>query len=467
MPKSPAIPVAPGAVPILGHLPKLARDPLSYLDTLGEHGGLLTLRLGAKRMIVVCDPTLVHQMLVADDVFDKGGPFFASARRLMPTGVGLVEHDRHRRLRKLMQPSFTRVRLSGYGRIMTREITSALAGWQDGQELDAVPELMAITGRVLIATMFSGSVPEATMRQIMIDSTELTRGLLIDTALPAPLARLTPGYGRYRAAVARLREVTLQLITERRNVGPEAASQYSDLLQTLLTRGEDGGDGEEEPMSDSELVDQLTFMLVAGTETTAQTMAWALYQMSVRPEIEMELHAEIDAALAGRDAAEYEDVAQLKLTNRIVTETLRYYSPAWIFTRQTSVDTELGGYPIKAGTDILYSPYIINRMPSAHDHARTFDPERWQPERAAKCPREANIPFSTGARKCLGDQFSLVESALILATVAAGWRLEAVPGTELRTSRKTVVTPQGLKLRAVRRERKQETETARGSAADV
>ena len=447
MSESATIPVAPGAVPLLGHLPRLARNPLRYLDTLSEHGGLLTLRLGRKNMLVVCDPMLTHQVLVADDVFDKGGPFFEAAEKLMPTAMGFAPHRNHRRLRKLMQPSFTRGRLSGYGEIMTEEITEAMAKWRDGQELDVVTELMAVTGRVLTATIFSSSVSEQTLREIMADSLELTRGLLVDTALPAPFGWLTPGYGRYRRAVARLRETTLRLIAERHAEG-DAALEHGDLLSAFLAGDGEAGDG----FSDSELVDQLSFMLVAGTETTAQTVSWVLYELSRRPELQAQLQAEVDEVLGGRPVT-YDDVPRLKVAERLLSEVLRFYSPSWLFTRVTTVDTELGGHRIPAGTDVLYSPYIINREPRTHEAARSFDPDRWQPERAACMHREGYIPFGTGARKCIGDQFSLVESALILATIAAKWQLEPVPGNRIRTSRKIVNTPYGLKLRVVARAR--------------
>lgn len=443
-----SIPVAPGAVPLLGHLPRLARDPLRYLDTLADEGGLLRLRLGPKEMIVVCDPQLTHRVLVADDVFDKGGPLFEAAEKLMPTAMGFVPHARHRRLRKLMQPSFTRGRMPGYGEIMTEQITATVAAWQDGQELDVATGLMTIAGRVLTSTMFSSSVSEQTLEEIVADAVELTRGVLIDTALPAPLARLVPGYRRYRRAVARLRATTLRLITERRAEG-EAALEHGDLLSALLARAEDGSG---DRFSDSEIVDQLALMMIAGTETTAQTVSWALYEMSRRPELEAELHAEVDEVLAGRPA-NHDDVARLEATNRLLAEVLRFHSPSWLFTRVTTTETELGGHVIPAGTDVLYSPYIVNRASHAHESPRSFDPDRWRSDRAAGMPREGYIPFGTGARKCIGDQFAMVETALILAAITAKWRLVAVPGNRLRVNRNVVNTPAGLKLRVVARER--------------
>ena len=450
MSESAAIPLAPGAVPLLGHLPRLARDPLKFLDTLSEHGGLLTLRLGAKKMVVVCDPTLTHQVLIADDVYDKGGAFFEAARTLMPTAMGLAPYAKHRRLRRLMQPSFTKGRLSRHGDIMSEQIAKAIGDWRDGGELDIVHEMMNVTGRVLTATIFSSSVSEETLREITADSLELTRGVAVDIALPGPIARLTPGYGHYRRSVARLRETTLRLIRERRAEGDAAPAAHGDLLEALLAAKDEDGAGDR--FSDSELVDQLSFMMVAGTETTAQTVSWALYELSRRPELEAKLHAEVDEVLGGRPAG-YDDASRLELVNRLVSEVLRFYSPTWLFTRRTAADAELGGYRVPAGTDVLYSPYIVNRAPASHETARVFDPDRWEPERASCMHARGYIPFGTGARKCIGDQFATLESVLMVATIAQRWSLAALPGTKLKTSRKVVNSPLGLRLRAVRRER--------------
>lgn len=449
MSESAAIPAAPGAVPLLGHLPRLLRDPMGYLDALAEHGGLLTLRLGPKRMVVVCDPVLTHEVLVKDDVFDKGGPLFAAALRALPNGVGFVPHDRHRRLRRLMQPSFSRARIAGYGEIMTEQIHAAVASWREGQVLDVIAEMGALAGRVLVATMFSSSIPERTLLEITADSNELIRGIMVDATTPALLRGLpTPGNRRYRRAVARLRQTMLALVAERRAEGA-AGTRRGDVLSALLARTED----EEDRLTEAELVDQLVFLMVAGTESTAQTVAWALLELSRRPEVEAALHAEADEVLAGRPAT-FDDIARLELTGRIITEVLRFYSPSWIFTRQTSVETELGGHRIPAGTDVIYSPYLIDRTPLAHEQPRSFDPDRWRPDRAARMQREGYIPFGTGARKCIGDQYSMVEATLVLATIAARWRLAAVPGNRIRPSGRSIaVAPHGLKLRVTARER--------------
>ena len=449
MPDIDAIPTAPGAVPLLGHLPRLLRDPMGYFDTLADHGGLLTLRLGPKRLVVVCDPALTREVLVEDGVFDKGGRLFEAGLRPLPSSVGMVPHSRHRRLRKLIQPSFTRVRVAGYGELMSERIAAAVGGWRDGQVLDVNAELASITGRVLLATIFSSSLSEEALRRITAGSTALINGIMADAVKPALLRRLpTPGNRRYRRAVGQLREAMTALVAERRAEGA-AATGHADALSALLAGTEDG----EDRLSESELVDQLVTLMVAGTEATAQTVAWALHELSRRPELEAALHAEADEVLGGRPAT-YDDLPRLAVAVRLLTEALRFYSPSLIITRRTSSDTELGGHRIPAGTDVVYSPYLVNRAPAAHPEPRTFDPERWLPERAACAHRDGFIPFGTGARKCIGDRYAMTEATLILATIASRWSLAAVPGNRIRPNLLSMsVGPDGLRLRVAARAR--------------
>jgi pentalenene oxygenase len=338
--------------------------------------------------------------------------------------------------------------VAGYGEIMTERITAAVAAWRDGQELDVNAELVAITSRVLLATMFSSSLSEETMRRITADSNALISGIMVDATTPSLLRRLpTPGRRRYPKSVARLRETMLELVAERRAEGA-AGTEHADALSALLASADDDG---ADRLSESELVDQLVFLMVAGTEATAQTVAWALHELSKRPELEAALHAEVDEVLGGRPAT-YDDIPRLTVAGRVLTEVLRFYSPSWVFTRRTNADTELGGHPIPAGTDVVYSPYLVNRAPVAHEDPHRFDTERWQPERAASAHKDGYIPFGTGARKCIGDQYAMTEATLILSTIASRWRLAAVPGNRIRPNLLSMsVGPDRLRLRVAAR----------------
>jgi len=178
---------------------------------------------------------------------------------------------------------------------------------------------------------------------------------------------------------------------------------------------------------------------VAGTYTTAATLAWALDLLARHPQAEQQLHSEVDSVLRVAPAT-YTDLPRLQVTERIVTETIRLRTPAWFLTRTVMADTRLGGHLLPAGTSVVYSPYLLHHQPDFYDDPETFDPDRWSPQRPQP-PRHAFIPFASGARKCIGDTFGMTEATLALATITARWRLEHTHGQ--RQSRPAL----GLSLR--------------------
>jgi cytochrome P450 len=157
----------------------------------------------------------------------------------------------------------------------------------------------------------------------------------------------------------------------------------------------------------------------------------------------------VDAVLGGTPAS-YTDIPKLELTCRIVTETLRLYPPAWFSTRMVTTPTRLGDHTLPAGTSIAFSPFVIHHRGDLYDHPETFDPDRWSPS-GFTTTRHAHIPFGGGARKCIGDTFAMIESSLILATIAARWRLEPVPGRRVRHLLGAVLRPRELVMRPVAR----------------
>jgi pentalenene oxygenase len=174
-------------------------------------------------------------------------------------------------------------------------------------------------------------------------------------------------------------------------------------------------------------------LLIGGTETTGNTMAWAFHTLATHPEIERRLHAELDTVLQGRVPG-FQDLRQLPYTTRVITETLRKYPPAWLMTRTTTRQTELAGRRIEPGTIVFYSPYALGHNPATYESPDVFDPDRWLPERAALLPRSANLPFGGGSRKCIGDTLGTAETTITLAGIASRWRLRTLPGAKAGTA---------------------------------
>jgi epi-isozizaene 5-monooxygenase len=147
----------------------------------------------------------------------------------------------------------------------------------------------------------------------------------------------------------------------------------------------------------------------------------------------------------------FEHVRKLTYTGNVVVETLRLYPAVWILTRRAVADTELGGYRIPAGADVIYSPYAIQRDRRSFARHEDFDPDRWLPGQSKEVPKYAMSPFSVGNRKCPGDHFSMAELTLLTAAVASAYRFEQAPGSDPRPRIGITLRPRRLLLRALPR----------------
>ncbi|MEU5216564.1 cytochrome P450 [Streptomyces sp. NPDC020807] len=436
-----SIPTAPRALPLLGHVVPLLRDPLAFLTSLPAHGDLVRVRLGPVGIVVICDPGLTRQALLDDRVFDKGGPLYDRLREVIGEGVVSCPHQAHRRLRRLSQPAFHQARLPEYARVMTACLREAVDSWRSGQVLDVPAEMMAASSRVITATLFSDSLSPDAHGRLVDDVTTVVKSLYQRMFLFPPLDRLpTPGNRAHLAARARLHGTVERLITQRRADGTD----YGDLLSALVAAHDPEDD--RPGMTGAEITDTVVSFVLAGIESTAATLSSALDLLARHPEIERRLHEEVDAVLDGAPAT-YDDLPRLRLTERVVTETLRLRPPGWFFTRAVTADTRLGGYELPAGTNVAYSPYVLHHRPDLYEEPGTFDPDRWESV-PAQTVRQAFLPFAAGARKCIGDSFSMVETTLALATIASRWRLESVAGREGRLAPAVTLEMRDLHLRA-------------------
>ncbi|MCP3819385.1 cytochrome P450 [Streptomyces sp. A3M-1-3] len=419
---------------------------MGFLASVPDHGDLVQIRLGPLRAVMVCDPELVARVLTDDRTFDKaGGLFERDGRAALGDGLATCPHSRHRRQRRLIQPAFHRSRMPGYAATMAEQADAVCRGWREGQVVDIPGEMKDITMRSLSATLFAGTLT-ASRALSLADLDTIMAGIYRATVTPPWLARLpTPRNRRFRRVSARIHRTLHALIVERRREGIDRG----DLLSALLAARDPEGSGAGRGLTDTEIGDQVVTFFVAGTETSAVTVSWALHLLARHPAVQARVHAEIDAALAtaplGIDALD-----RLELTGRVIAETLRLYPLPWLCARSVTSDTALGRHLLPAGTTVVYAPYVIHHQSGVYDHPDRFDPDRWDPARPQP-PRHSYIPFGGGARKCIGDEFGTIQATLVLATVLAHWRLEHVPGPPIRPTLTIVPGPGNLRMRATRR----------------
>jgi pentalenene oxygenase len=328
-----------------------------------------------------------------------------------------------------------------YGRLMTENVQAVIENWQDGQVIDVLAEMTQITASTIAATIFVDSLPKDALQQVLEDVNYGIGGIFKRMLTPPPLDRLpTPSNLRFRNAQRRLRATLAEVIAARRRDGTDRG----DLLSALLATRDHEGDGLG--LSDEEAINQVITFFFAGMDTTASSIASALALLAENPAIQDRVNAEVDTVLGGEPVT-YDQLSQLELTGRVVTETLRLWSPGWLLTRTVAMDTDLGGYRLPAGTTVIISPHLIQRQARVFDQPDRFDPDRWLPERASSIPRHAYLAFGGGARKCIGEKFGFGEAVLALAVIASRWRLGVLPGHRLEAAKTAVMAPKNLRLR--------------------
>jgi cytochrome P450 len=434
---------APAALPLLGHAVQLARDPLRFLTSLPAHGDVVRIRLGPWPAFVVCPPDLVHRVLLDDRTFDKGGPFIDAFRTVVGNGLGTCPHRDHRQRRRMLQPAFHPDRLASYATVMTEWITATVEAWRDGQVVDIPAAMYEYATMVVTRTLFSADSEAADIAEIRRHINAVLAGVARRVILPVrALDRVpTPGNLRFDRARRHLRKLTSRLVDHYRRAGVD----YGDVLSLLLAARDDSGHG----LTDAEIHDEVIQFFLAGIEATPPLLSWVWLLLDRHPDVLARLHTEVDTVLAGR-AACYHDLPRLNLTSRIVTETLRLYPPGWLLTRKTTTATELGGHSIPAGATVVYSPYLAGRRPNDYPEPDRFDPDRWR-QGAAPVPRGGFVPFGGGARKCAGDTYATNQAVLIVASVAARWRLHTVAGARTDPVTRAVLAPRSLPMLVRRR----------------
>lgn len=417
---------APGGLPLIGHAVRMGRRPLEFLTSLPAHGDLVELRLGSNRAYLPCHPDLVHEVLLNARVYDTGGPVKDKARPILGNGLITSDWTDHRRQRRMVQPAFHPARLPTYAEVMRDECAAESRAWQAGRPFDVGNAMQALTARVTARALFSTDIADRAVAEIQRSLPVIVHGAYRQAMDPTGLLAKLPiaANRRFDEALTRLRRLIHRIVEDYRT----ASTDRGDLLSALLT-AQDPETGAR--LDDQEIHDQVMTLLLAGIETTASALAWSFHLLGRNPAAETALHAELDEVLDGRTPA-YADIPRLDYTQRVFTESLRLYPPAWLFTRTTVETTELAGRELPPGSDILISPYVLHHTPALFTDPESFDPDRWLPERAKDVTRGSYLPFGAGSRKCIGDVFGMTEATLAVAAIASRWRLRPVPDTTIR-----------------------------------
>ncbi|MCW5848498.1 MAG: cytochrome P450 [Anaerolineae bacterium] len=399
-----------------------------FESTWRRYGDLARLQIGPQAIFLAVHPDHVRRINVDQrDIYGKYASY-EDVRRLL-LGDGLVGSNGAlwRRQRKLMAPFFTPRAVETYLPIIVEDGAWFRERWdaaaRRGEPLDMLTEMSVLTASIILKSMFS---TEAT------DTIDWVKGA-VETMigfvssrqmnpLHAPLWVPTPRNRAYLEARTRVHDYIQGIIRQRRAQPPD--SWPNDLLSRLMqARDDETG----EPMSDSLLRDESITIFFAGHETTARTLAFLWYALAEHPDVAARLHTEIDTVLRD-DAPTLDHLKQLPYTLQVIKETLRLYPAAPMYARDAAAPDIIDGVPVPVGARMIVMPYLTHRHPDFWPDPLRFDPDRWRPEQEAARHRYAYHPFAAGQRICIGNNFSLFESHLLVAMLARHFVLRRAPG---------------------------------------
>lgn len=350
---------------------------------------------------VIRDLEFAHHVLIENWKNYVKGQFIKRVGFLLGNGLMVSEGELWKRQRQMIQPAFHQELIGALTKLIVTVNSKLLKKW-----LTAAANKQTVN----VTRGVSGVALEVVLRFILGDDYEQVgfHFNLLSQESKRDLA--------FAQAFRPLGKVILQVAERRR----KDASTSTDLLGMLM-QARDRQTGE--PMGDSQLVNEVLTLIVAGHETTASTLNWTWYLISQHREVEEKLSNELKNLTS---LPEFNGLPNYPYTRQILEETMRLYPAGWLMTRKALQDDQLGDYFVPAGTEIYVSPYFIQRHPDLWEDPDCFNPDRFGPDNSKHRHRLAMIPFSAGPRNCIGTLLARVEMQIHLMMIAKKLRLRYV-----------------------------------------
>jgi cytochrome P450 family 135 len=413
------------------------RRPLPTLEECrARYGDMFTIRLPHEgTWVFVSEPEAVKQVFTGDPrLLHAGAANIVLLPILGEHSVLLLDEPEHMAQRKLMLPPFHGKRMQAYGDVMARAAAEEIDRWPTDAPVRMRPRMQAVTLEVILRAVFGVGEGERLTR--LRDELRGTLNLLSSPRRAIFMVMLGPERLRrfppFRRNVERIDRLLFEEITSRR--GAPDLAERDDILSLLLQAAHEDG----RPMSDRELRDELMTLLVAGHETTATALSWAIELLARHP---AEL-ARLEADVAGGEGA-YLDA--------VVKETLRLRPVIALVLRKLVEPMEIGGRLLPAGVSVAPSIHLVHRRPQIYP-----EPERFRPERFLERPAGTYtwIPFGGGVRRCLGGAFAEFEMAVVLRELVSRRRLQPAAREPEHPVRRTItnVPSRGAEVWAASRE---------------
>jgi cytochrome P450 len=416
----------PKGLPLIGNLLSFRKDPLGFLTKAAEeYGDIIPFRFGPRYIYLLKNPEHIKEVLLSKQNHFKKAKGLQTAKAVVGDGILTSEGEKHIRQRRLMQPHFQPKKISSYAEDMVQKSQTMLQTWADGEERIITDDMMKLTLAIIVKTMFSIDVKEDSLQGIHNIGHAIEVGMKYVARKSSSFIDIPekiPNKSKLEFHESkRLLDVTIfSIIKDRRQ---SSANETNEDLLSMLLAAKDSDDGTG--MSDEQVRDEVMTIFLAGHETTANTLSWTWYLLSLHPEVEQKFSAELDAVLGGNPPT-VDDLKNLPYLNNLIWESMRLYPAVWAVNREVVETVEIGGHTFKPGETLMMSQYVMHRNSQFFENPLKFDPGRFDGNLLKQIPQYAYFPFGGGPRICIGNHFALMEAALLLATIGQRYKLRLI-----------------------------------------
>jgi cytochrome P450 len=401
-----------------------------FADAHRRYGDMFTMRVLGQRWVAVAHPDAVKELLsYGPDEVDSGAANQALSPMLGTRNLLLLDREEHLHRRRLVLPPFHGERMRAYEDLIRAAIHDEIAKWPLGTPVEALPRMQELTFGVIISCVFGVDESERmgqlgeTLRGMVSWVTEMRRVLFFFLIGPQRLNKLPA----FRRQVERVDREIFAEISRRRAIGD--LSEREDILSLLIQAVDEDG----EHLTDEELRDELMTLLLAGHETTATLLAWAIHDLARDRPSQDRLAAEGGA-----------------FCEAVVTETLRLHPPTGGLARRLRKPLTIGRYELPAGTDVVPVTLLVHRRGDVYPDPWTFKPARFLDTRP---PAGAWFPFGGSVRRCIGASFAQFEAKIVLEELTKALVLSPAEQRPERTGRRAIVLTPSKGARVVARRR--------------
>lgn len=405
------------------------QTPADFMRSVGrDFGDLAHYRIAGRHFYQFHHPDLISDFFVKDAPHHHRNIVMQRSRDVLGDGLLTSEEPLHMRQRRLAQPAFLRSRIAGYADVIADHTDMMTRRWQSGTTLDLHREVLELALRIVGKCLFDlDEIKDLHAMESAVESFMYFMPLAF-----IPFSRLVqasplPSMRRLRAGQRYLDDLIYGIIAERRKSTHAANQSRADLL-SMLMQATDAEEGAAVSMTDQQLRDECVTIILAGHETTANALSFALHLLAHHPDVQNRLCAEAMQVLGRDRAATAEDYPKLKYATQVFAETMRLYPPVWVNARLCAEPYQVAGFTIPKGAALNAPQYAVHRDPRWWPDPERFDPERFTDEAKQGRPRYAYFPFGGGSRQCIAEGLAWMEGTLVLAMLARQWRFTPEPG---------------------------------------